>query len=74
MTEYTEEIIINKLARYMHEEYENAAKHFGWNTQEKYEGVVDDLPEANMRLMIHIAYKTIGWIIKNKEEFKWLHT
>ena len=68
MTEYTEEIIINKLARYMHEEYENAAKHFGWNTQESTKVAFDDLPEANKRLMVHIAYKTIGWIMGNMSE------
>jgi hypothetical protein len=54
---------IIELARFMHEEYENAAREYGWITQKTTRCDFDDLPEANKRTMMLVAlrvYKKFG--------------
>jgi len=53
------EVDIEDLARYMHEKYEESAKHLGWDTQKSCKVSFDDLPEANKQTMLRLA----GWVI-----------
>lgn len=47
------------LARFMHEEYEKAAREFGWETQEETSVAFRHLPEANKRVMLRVAERII---------------
>lgn len=46
---------IYELAKFMHEEYENSARLFGWESQEKCRVPFNELPEANMKTMLSVA-------------------
>lgn len=52
-----------KLAMFMHEEYENAARLYGWATQEKTRVPFESLPLANAKTMLHVAYQMIKYFI-----------
>jgi hypothetical protein len=44
-----------RLAKFMHEEYENSAKLFGWESQEKCRVPFEELPPANAKTMLNVA-------------------
>lgn len=46
---------INSLAKFMHDEYEMAAKEIGWETQESTRVSFHDLPIKNKEVMFHVA-------------------
>lgn len=46
---------IHKLAEFMHDEYEKAARMLGWKTQESCHVKFDDLPETNKQTMLYVA-------------------
>ncbi len=50
---------IYNLAKFMHDEYEKAAKVVGWNTQDKCKVEFDDLPEANRKVMLTVARRVL---------------
>jgi hypothetical protein len=47
--------IAERLASLMHERYETAAKHYGWETQVRTKVSFDALPEANKQTMLATA-------------------
>ena len=48
-----------KLAEWMHDEYEKIAKEKGWKTQESTRVKFQDLPEKNKEVMMEIATRLI---------------
>jgi len=48
---------VYELAKFMHEEYENSARLFGWITQETTRVDFDALPEAHKKTMLSLAFK-----------------
>ena len=48
-----------QLARFMHDEYEKIAKKKGWQTQEQYHVVFEDLPEENQITMLELAWRVL---------------
>ena len=50
-----------RLAKFMHEEYENMARLQGWETQEKCRVAFEALPEKNIKTMLGVAQQ----ILKN---------
>jgi len=46
-----------KMAIFLHEEYENAAKQMGWETQEKCRVPFGSLPEENQKTMLLVALR-----------------
>lgn len=51
--------MVYSLAKFMHEEYQRAAKEYGWNIQESTKVDFIDLPEENIRTMLHVATKIL---------------
>ena len=62
---------IYDLAKFMHDEYEIAARNVGWKTQESCRVEFDSLPEANKKVMLHVAEKVldkhIGYLVEATE-------
>jgi hypothetical protein len=58
---------IYELAKFMHEEYENAAKIFQWKTQKDCQVEWIDLPQANKDTMMFVAEKVIDYIEKSHD-------
>lgn len=50
---------ILRLAKFMHEEYENSARLFGWESQTKCRVPFKELPPANVKTMLSVAKKII---------------
>ena len=50
---------IIELARFMHEEYEDSARLFGWESQTKCRVPFDKLPPANAKTMLNVAKQII---------------
>jgi hypothetical protein len=55
MKEETKKDQVIRLAKFMHEEYENSAKLFGWESQEKCRVPFEELPPANAKTMLNVA-------------------
>lgn len=55
-----------KLAEWMHDEYEKIAKETGWKTQESTQVKFQDLPEKNREVMLEIARRLIIKFVNNK--------
>lgn len=56
-----------KLARWMHEQYEEIAEKRNWKTQERCRVEFDDLPEENKKVMIDLAERIIIKFACNKK-------
>ena len=80
-TEHTEQVLhmfYNKkntlrLAKFMHEEYENMARLQGWETQEKCRVSFEALPEKNIKIMLGVAQQILKNFLptlKNSKEKK----
>lgn len=52
-------VTIQELAKFMHDEYEKAAKFCGWETQEKTKVEYEELPKENKEVMLIVAEKVI---------------
>lgn len=50
---------ILRLAKFMHEEYENSARLFGWESQKKCRVPFEELPSANAKTMLNVAKQII---------------
>ena len=50
---------ILRLAKFMHEEYENSARLFGWVSQKACRVPFEELPEANVKTMLNVAKQII---------------
>ena len=48
-----------KLAKWLHDNYEEVAKQKNWNTQENCKVEFDSLPNANKQTMIEIAQRIL---------------
>ena len=48
---------VYELAKFLHIEYENSARLFGWGSQEVCRVPFDELPEANKKTMLSVAEK-----------------
>jgi ribosome biogenesis SPOUT family RNA methylase Rps3 len=48
-----------KLAEWMHDEYEKIAREEGWETQASTKVVFKDLPEQNKNVMLELAKRLI---------------
>jgi len=57
---------IYDFAKYLHEEYENSARVFGWVTQDVCRVPFNKLPEANMKTMLSLSEK----ILRKQEALK----
>ncbi len=44
-----------KIAKLMHDEYENYSRKVGWKTQKKCQTLFDELPPANKEVMLYVA-------------------
>ena len=63
-----------RLAKFMHEEYENMARLQGWETQEKCRVAFEALPEKNIKTMLGVAQQILKNFLptlKNSKEKKW---
>ena len=56
---------IIRLARFMHNTYENKARLFSWETQERSRVAFEDLPPENAKTMLAVAKEVIRWFSKN---------
>ena len=52
---------IYNLAKFMHEMYEDKARLYGWETQEKSRVAFRDLPPENAKTMLAVAKEVIEW-------------
>ena len=62
-----------RLAKFMHEEYENMARLQGWETQEKCRVSFEALPEKNIKTMLGVAQQILKNFLptlKNSKEDK----
>ena len=62
-----------RLAKFMHEEYENMARLQGWETQEKCRVAFEALPEKNIKTMLGVAQQILKNFLptlKNSKERK----
>jgi len=62
-----------RLAKFMHEEYENMARLQGWETQEKCRVSFEALPEKNIKTMLGVAQQILKNFLptlKNSKEKK----
>ena len=62
-----------RLAKFMHEEYENMARLQGWETQEKCRVSFEALPEKNIKTMLGVAQQILKNFLptlKNSKEVK----
>ena len=50
-----------ELAKWLHDNYEDAAKEQNWDTQEKCKVEFESLPEANKQTMIEIAERILDF-------------
>jgi len=50
---------IYELARFMHETYEDKARLYGWETQEKSRVAFEELPPENAKTMLAVAKEII---------------
>ncbi len=50
-----------KLAKWLHDNYEEVAKHKEWNTQENCKVDFDTLPDVNKQTMIDIAQRLLDF-------------
>jgi len=64
--EYANEDITERLARFMHETYEDRARFYDWETQEKSRVAFEDLPPENAKTMLAVAKEVIEWFNKQK--------
>ncbi len=55
-----------KLAKWMHEQYEEISKKEKWETQKKCRVEFEDLPEENKKVMIELAERLIIKFIQSK--------
>ena len=55
-----------KLAKWMHDEYEEIAKEKGWETQKRSRVNFEDLPEENKKTMITLAERIIIKFMSSK--------
>jgi len=64
---------IEKLARWLHEEYEDKARLYNWKTQEKCRVDFDDLPLENKKVMLAMALEIDRRIQQERKEIvEWL--
>ncbi|HEA46468.1 MAG TPA: hypothetical protein ENH99_01675 [Candidatus Pacearchaeota archaeon] len=54
-----------KLAKWMHDEYEKISKKEKWNTQKNCKVEFEDLPEENKAVMIELAKRIIIKFLNN---------
>lgn len=59
---------IEKLAKLMHDTYEDKAREFGWSTQKKTRVAFRDLPESNKRTMLAVAEVVYATTRREAEE------
>ena len=59
---------IEKLARWLHEEYEDKARLYNWKTQEKCRVDFDDLPLENKKVMLAMALEIDRRIQQERKE------
>jgi len=62
-----EEAVI-ELAKYMHDEYEQAAKALGWDTQKSCKVPFENLPQKNKDTMMYVAGKVYEKYIESEPE------
>ena len=55
------EAFILELARFMHETYEDKARLYGWETQEKSRVPFEKLPPENAKTIIAVAKEVVEW-------------
>jgi len=55
-----------KLAEWMHDEYEKIAREEGWETQTSTKVAFKDLPEQNKNVMLELARRTIIKFMNDK--------
>lgn len=53
-----------KLAKFMHDEYEYKANQVGWRTQLNCKVGWDNLPEDNKLVMLYVAQKILDKLVK----------
>ena len=46
-----------ELAKWLHDNYEEIAEEFGWDTQKSTKVEFEDLPDANKATMLELAYR-----------------
>lgn len=68
--EYIREEDPRELAKWMHDEYEEIAKYFGWKTQESTQTSFENLPISNRKTMIALAERLMAKLspLNNRKE------
>ena len=61
-----EEAFILELAKFMHEIYEDKARLYGWETQEKSRVPFEKLPPENAKTMLAVAKEVLGWFTQKE--------
>jgi len=57
-----------KIAKLMHDEYEDYSRKVGWKTQKKCQTLFDELPPANKEVMLWVAGSILKFIEEAKKE------